>query len=195
MDFNIKTDKEINSLDSQLGYWLWNIAVSLAPYDTGNLRRAITMNKNSQTRIRIVYNAFNAIYLHYLEMGDGPVKKHKGYISELTVPAFIQEIIKYLKTGNASSIISLGKPMATLRESETGTMFYERKILKSLGREGTDITADDRRKLSQIRFRGLHDSNMQRAGGKAGNVRRLYRMRQNRLINEFYVDPQGYEDL
>lgn len=195
MDLNITTDQEISSLDSQLGFWLWNIAVSLAPYDTGNLRRAITMNKNSQTRIRIVYNAFNAIYLHYLEMGKGPVKKHKGYISELTVPAFIQEIIKYLKTGKASSIISLGKPMATLRESGTGAMFYEKKILKALGQKGTDITADDRRKLSQIRFRGLHGSNVQRAGGKAGKVRRLYRMRKNRLIDEFYVDPEDYEDL
>jgi len=89
MDFNIKTDKEINSLDSQLGYWLWNIAVSLAPYDTGNLRRAITMNKNSQTRIRIVYNAFNAIYLHYLEMGDGPVKNTRAiYPNSLFLPLF-----------------------------------------------------------------------------------------------------------
>ena len=72
MDFYIETDGNVTTMTPELGNWLWHIAIAYAPYDTGNLRRAITMSKNSPLRKQYIYNALNAIYLHYLEEGMGP---------------------------------------------------------------------------------------------------------------------------
>lgn len=191
MDFNITTDKDVDKLSSQLGYWLWNIAVSLAPYDTGNLRRAITLNSNTDTRKKFVYNAFNAVYLHYLEEGMGSVKKHKGFISERTVGAFVQEIITYLITGKQPIISS--PPVATLGISRHGAMFHENKILKSLNLSTMNITADDRRKLSQLKFRNITPANTMSAGGKQTDIRRLYKNNLNKDISHFWIDEKDYD--
>lgn len=192
MNITVNTDKNITSLTPQLGLRLWNIAVMFAPYDTGNLRRAITMNTNSATRKKIVYNALNAQYLHYLEMGEGSVKKHTGFISQTTVNSFILSIISYFMNGGDDGVI-FGKPVVTLRESRNGAMFSEKKILKSLDLGLESLTGDDRRKLSQIRYRGLMDSNLTRSGGQSVKLKRQYKMSQNKKIDMWYMDKEGYE--
>lgn len=192
MNFTVNTDKDIQVLSQQLGFTLWNIAVAFAPYDTGNLRSAITMNTNTATRKKIVYNALNAYYLHYLEMGDGSVKKHKGFISKDTASAFVIYLINYFKNGGDDGIF-FGKPRVKLRESEHGAMFSERRILKSLDLSMKPLTADDRRKLSQIRFRGLNDSNLEGFGGKKVKLLRQYQMSQNKHIDTWFMDRNDYE--
>lgn len=191
MDFNITTDVEIKELSNGLGYWLWNIAVSLAPYDTGNLRSAITLNANSSTRKKYVYNALNAHYLHYLEMGEGPITKHTGFISERTVSSFLMEIIAYIKTGKEPLITS--KPMVVLRESRHGAMFNERKILKRLKMNTDFLTGDDRKKLSQITFRSLMNSNQERIGGKLADISRTYKKSINKRIDMWFMDEKNIE--
>jgi len=191
MDLKITTDLDIDVLSSELGFWLWNIAVSLAPIDTGNLRRAITMNSNTDTRKLFVYNAFNAIYLHYLEEGMGSVKKYKDFIKRDTMQAFIQEVIYYFKTGKAGLIT--GKPVASLNISKNGAMFYEKKIMRALNMNQKQITADDRMMLSQLRYRGLVGSNKERIGGMKPVQRYLYRKKQNLSTEYFFVDTKDYD--
>lgn len=192
MDFNIQTNNNITTMSPALGMWLWNIAVSNAPMDTGNLRRAITMNKNSDTKKQYVYNALNAVYLHYLEEGMGPVKKHKGFISNKTVGDFIQELIYYFKTGKTGMITT--PPVATLTISKHGPMFYEKKIANSLGWSDRTLTADDRQKLSQIRYRALSNSNQSRVNGQKPTSRYLYRKGLNQRTNMWFMDLPNYEE-
>lgn len=187
MDFNINTSGKVTSMTPELGNWLWHIAIAYAPYDTGNLRRAITMNKNSSTRKQYIYNALNAIYLHYLEKGMGPVKKHKGFISNLTVGNMIQELIAYFKTGKTG--ILTFPPSATLTVSKQGPMFYERKMINALGWSKTQLTADDRKKLSQMRYHSLVTSKQARAVGKQQGSRYLYSRSLNQRANQSIIQP------
>lgn len=187
MDWRITTDVDIEKLSPDLAMWLWNIAVAIAPYDTGNLRRAITLNKASDTKITIKYNAFNALYLHYLEEGMGSVKKHTGFISDDTVMAFVSELIMYFRTGKPGLLVN--KPVTTLRLSSNTPMYHERKILSKLGYSVSDpVTADERREMSQIKYRKLTDSNRVGVGGKKTFVRRLYRRSMNRQIDASLLD-------
>ena len=190
MDFNITTDGKVTTLSPELGMWLWNVAVSNAPIDTGNLRRAITMTKNSPTKKQYVYNALNAVYLHYLEEGMGPVKKHKGFISQKTMGDFIQELISYFKTGKTGMITT--PPVATLTVSKHGHMFYERKMARALGWSDKQITADDRRKLSQIRYRGLAQSNKSKIYGEKPTSRYLYKKGMNQHTDMWFMDIPNY---
>jgi hypothetical protein len=192
MNFNVSTEKDINTLSPQLGMWLWNIAVSNSPIDTGNLRRAITMNTNSLTKKKYVYNAFNAIYLHYLEEGMGPVKKHKGFISEKTVGDFIQELIYYFKTGKTGMVTT--PPVATLSMSKNGPMFHERKISKFLDWSSKELSADDRQKLSQLRYRALNNSNRERISGRKPTSRYLYKKGMNQKADNWFIDMPIYEE-
>jgi len=133
MDFHIETDQEITELSSGLGYWLWNLAVVLAPYDTGNLRRSIVMSANSSNHKKYVYNTMNAFYLDYLERGVGNIKKYKGFIEERTVGRMVEEVIQ---------------------TSSNGAMFHEKTILKKLGvdLDDVEITGDDRKYLSRMKY-------------------------------------------
>lgn len=191
MNFAITTDLDIDGMSSELGFWLWNIAIAYAPYDTGNLRRAITMNSNTDTRKLFVYNAFNAIYLHYLEEGMGSVKKYKNFIKQDTMMAFIQEVMYYFKTGKTGSLT--GKPNINLKTSEQGAMFYEKKILKSLNMNNKVLTADDRMMLSKLRYRGLVGSNKTRIGGMKANTTYLYDKKSNLSTDYFFVDTKDYD--
>lgn len=187
MEWMITTDKSVDKFSKDLAMWLWNVAVVIAPYDTGNLRRAITLNKASDNKMAIQYNAFNALYLHYLEEGMGSVKKHKGFISEDTMMAFVSELIAYFKTGKPGLLVN--KPMTTLRVSGNTPMYHERKILHKLGFDTSmPVTADERKLMSQIKFRKMNQSNRMRIGGKKTYVRRLYRMSQNRQIDAAMLD-------
>jgi len=70
MEFYITVPEEVyekvNEFHIGVGYLMWNIAVMLAPYDTGNLRRSITMTKNGMSRINIRYNTMQANYIKFL---------------------------------------------------------------------------------------------------------------------------------
>ena len=77
-------DLKKNGFDSSYGYHLWNVAVMVAPYDTGNLRRSIKLSANSARKIKISYNLSQANYAKFLEDGLGPVKKYKGLITSET---------------------------------------------------------------------------------------------------------------
>ncbi len=178
MDFHVDTDLQIEVLNSALGYWLWNLAVVLAPYDTGNLRRSITMSANSDTHKKYVYNTMNAMYLDYLERGIGPIKKHMCFIEHKTVGRFVEEIIDYFKVGKN---ISLGKPTVTLQISKQGAMFYEKKILHRMGLDDMelDVTADDRKYMSRFEFGTKHRMKYEKnnvRGSERARVRRLYKM-------------------
>jgi hypothetical protein len=182
----------MKGFSKELAMWLWNIAVSLAPYDTGNLRRGITLNNSSNNKITVVYNAYTALYLHYLEEGMGSVKKHKGFISELTVGAFVQEIIFYIQTLKRPLIVS--KPMTTLRVSEQGAMFYEKRILNAIGFSKTSlITADDRQKLSNLRYMSKFNTGYQRVSGLKTDIRRIgFNKSQNLPIMHAFIDNRDY---
>jgi hypothetical protein len=187
MEWKITTNNEVDKFGKDLAMWLWNIAVVLAPYDTGNLRRAITLNKASDNKMSIKYNAFNALYLHYLEEGMGSVKKHKGFISEDTMMAFVGELIAYFKTGKPGLLVN--KPMTTLRLSTNTPMYHERKILTKLGYDtSSSVTADERQMMSQIKYNKLTQSNRVSVGGKKTYVRRLYRRSMNRQIDASLID-------
>ena len=171
------TELDINEMNTALGYWLWNMAVIIAPYDTGNLRRAISMRANSTTQKSIIYSYFNALYIKYLEAGQGPVKKYKGFISETTVGAFIQEIMAYFMTGKTGKLTS--QPKINLKKTETSAMFYEKTLMKRLKVSGSMLTADDRRYLSRFRFgtKGrLKDDRLATRGNQRVSIHREYKL-------------------
>ncbi len=178
MEFYVTTEYDLQYLSYDLGKSFWNIAVGLAPYDTGNLRRSITLNKNSATWKHIYYNAFNAMYLHYLEMGQGPVKKYKDFIGGNTVGAIIEELIYYIKSGGQITQSS-NTPKITLKKTETSAQFYEKAIMRKMKVAGDTITADDRRKMSRIRYgtqsRLQYEREVMR-GAMRARVEREYRM-------------------
>jgi hypothetical protein len=182
----------MNGFSKGLAMWLWNIAVAVAPYDTGNLRRAITLNNASNDKIKVAYNIYDAVYLHYLEEGMGPVKKHKGFIGDTTVNAFIRELLYYIKTGKQPLITS--KPMTSLRVSEHSPMFYERRILNAIGLKwAKTVTADDRMKLSNLRYMSLKETGFQTIRGLRTDTRKLgYATRDNLPIRHAFIDSKDY---
>ena len=151
MDFYIEITEDvyeqIKNLDQSLGMWFWNIAVMTAPYDTGNLRRAIALKKNTNKHIQIKYDTMKANYLHFLEMGIGPVKKHKGFIEDKTKLAITEQLIIYLKTGIKPLFTPV--PFVALRSSRN-PFPRERGLLRAAGMNSKVISANERMKISQI---------------------------------------------
>jgi len=152
MDFYITLTEEqfekVKNLDTSLGMWFWNMAVMISPYDTGNARRAITLTSNTSKRINIRYNLMQANYIKFLEEGVGPVKKYKGYISNRTRMAIVEELIFYLKTGQTPMFTTT--PFVLLRSSKN--VFHgERKYLSQADMHTNAITANARNKISKIR--------------------------------------------
>jgi hypothetical protein len=152
MDFYITlTDEQfekVKNLDTALGMWFWNMAVMISPYDTGNARRAITLNTNTSKKINIRYNITQANYIKFLEEGVGPVKKYKGYIKNRTRMAMVEELIFYLKTGQIPMFTST--PFVLLKSSKN--VFHgERKYLAKADMHTNAITANARNRISKIR--------------------------------------------
>ena len=152
MDFYVELSEEqyekVKNLDSSLGMWFWNMAVMLAPYDTGNLRRSITLVANTSKKINIRYNTMNANYIKFLEEGLGPVKKYKGFIENQTRIAIVEELIMYLKTGMKPMFTSA--PFVALRSSQS-VFRQEKPFLVKSNMKTSSITPNVRRKISQIR--------------------------------------------
>lgn len=152
MDFYITLTEEqfekVKNLDTSLGMWFWNMAVMIAPYDTGNSRRAITLNANTSKKINIRYNLTQANYIKFLEEGVGPVKKYKGYIGTRTRMALVEELIFYLKTGQTPMFTTA--PFVLLRSSRN-VFHQERKYLRQADMHTSSITARARNQISKIR--------------------------------------------
>lgn len=161
MDIWLSVDKEqydrIKDLDTHLGMILWNLAVMVAPIDTGNLRRAITLAKNNRKNIRIQYNLLNANYIKFLEYGYGPVKKHKGFISNLTVSIFIETIINFIKVGNIDKGLLSLPPLVVLNKAQS-VFNQEGKVAKMLNIGKRGLTANQRRQISRYRERVWQES-------------------------------------
>jgi len=152
MDFDITVTPEqfekIKNLDTSLGMWFWNMAVMVAPYDTGNSRKAITLTKNTSKKIQIRYNTTHANYIKFLEEGLGPVKKYKGYIGDITRLAITQELIFYLLTAQKPMFTST--PHVVLRSSKS-VFSQERKFLKQADMHTYAITQKARNTISKTR--------------------------------------------
>lgn len=190
MAITVYTNLDIETFTMELGYSLHNIAIISAPMDTGNLRRAIGLTTNTDKRKVITYNAFDAYYLDYLEKGLGPVKKYKGFISEMTISYFLNELVDYFVSGE---ITNGSKATITLERSKHGAMFSEKAFLKQMGYEDMNVTADDRRKLSQIYYRSKVGSNRTTSSLKGRpNVERLYKRSENKHMNLFYTGERIY---
>lgn len=161
MDIWLSVDKEqydrIKDLDTHLGMILWNLAVMVAPIDTGNLRRAISLAKNNRKNIRIQYNLLNANYIKFLEYGYGPVKKYKGFISNLTVSIFIETIINFIKVGNIDKGLLALPPLVVLNKAQS-VFNQEGKVAKMLNIGKRGLTANQRRQISRYRERVWQES-------------------------------------
>lgn len=146
-----------NGFDSSLGPYFHNIAVMCMAYDTGNARSAISLSKNTSRHIQINYNLLKANYIQFLEKGQGPVKKHKGIISVITVGSIAEQTIGWLLSGVSPTFTS--PPVVALRTSQykpfnvksTKTGLNERDMLKQAGMYDKSISAQARQEVSKIR--------------------------------------------
>ena len=152
MDFFIEVPEEIydkiKDFDSALGMWFWNIAVMIAPYDTGNLRRSITLTSNRSRRINIRYSLMRANYMKFLEEGMGPVKKHTQFIGTKTRLAIVEQLIIYLQTGRIP--LFTRTPYVSLRNTKS-VFPSEKAFLRSADMGTQTINPNVRRKISELR--------------------------------------------
>ncbi len=138
--------------DSALGYWFWNIAVMIAPEDTGNLRSAITLKTNKARKIRISYNTFIANYIQFLEEAQGPVKKYKDFIKKDTTEAIAEQLVSWIITGRRPLFARQGvKPFVKLSQSKYAPFSKERMFLKQANMNASIINAKARMQISKIR--------------------------------------------
>lgn len=136
------------NFEQGLGMALHNIAVMLAPYDTGNLRSAISVPISTQRKIVVDYNFMVANYIKFLELGEGNVKKHKGFISIDTHAAFVEVMTTYIQTGYIPPFKSA--PVVEMR-STSKIFSQEYDILKGIDRKSNEISPQVRRQISMIR--------------------------------------------
>jgi len=80
------------------------IAMSLAPYDTGNLRfNAIKRIVNPQG-FTVRYSLADAFYIYFLEEGTSKSLQHQGFIANRTVPAIANYLYQKYQTQNKKQI-------------------------------------------------------------------------------------------
>ena len=163
--YNFNKLKE-QGFDMALGYWFWNMAIMIAPMDTGNLRASILLKKNKPRRIRISYNTFKANYLKFLEEGQGSVKKYQDFIKKDTTEAIVEQLVSWIRTGKAPTYAIQGiKPFVVLQKSKQQPFSRERAFLKQANMNSNAITAKTRMKISQIREME-YTGNMKRSSGQ-----------------------------
>ena len=148
-----KFDKlQKKGFDSALGYWFWNIAILIAPIDTGNLRSAITLKANKERRIRISYNEFIANYVQFLEEGQGPVKKYQDFIKKDTTEVIAEQLVSWIITGKRPLYAKQGvKPIVQLSASKYKPFSMEKTLLKQANMNASVINARSRMEISKIR--------------------------------------------
>jgi len=185
MDFYITVSPEmyekVKNLDNSLGMWFWNMAVMIAPEDTGNLRSAITLNSNTSKKINIRYNTMKANYIKFLEEGVGPVKKYKGFIGIDTVNAITEQLIIYLTTGKKP--LFTRTPFVTLKSTKN-VFPKERAFLRQANMNVSNIDAKSRAKISQIRESAYRKSVGLKSSNISGRRVETNRIRANSGIGE-----------
>lgn len=192
MEMTITTSQVFfRGFNNNLANGIWNITVNEAPEDTGNLKRNISMLASTRKRTDVFYNAFNAPYLHYLEMGMGPIKKHKGYIEVKTIGSVFGLLIQYYKNG-LDGIYS--RPSISLNVSKNGPMFSEKKLLREMKQSMATLNADERMQLGRIYSRSVTDSNQRtsRRGMQVEISKRNYVQKQTRTFDLFYTNQKLY---
>lgn len=143
-------DLKKNGFDSSYGYHLWNVAVMVAPYDTGNLRRSIKLTSNSAKTIKISYDLAQANYAKFLEEGLGPVKKYKGFISKATYFLIYDQLVGLISSRENMPIYSL-RPIVALKTSKHQPFSWERRFLKGADVNSSRVDATNRQTISKIR--------------------------------------------
>ena len=201
MDFYIEIteDKYQKAMifDQSLGMWFWNMAVMIAPYDTGNLRRSITLKKNSVRNINIQYNTMRANYIKFLEEGIGPVKKHTGFIGVNTRLAIVEQLIMYLKTGKKP--LFTAQPYVALRNSKS-VFPSEKAFLRNADMNVSSINANTRRKISMIRETAYRREHGRKLSSFSGQKVLTGKMQQDKIkanskgistLHQMYIQAKG----
>jgi hypothetical protein len=149
MDFYLGTITDV-SKEYYMGHLgsinnsLWNVAVSNAPYKTGNLRLNIKKTNNGPNKVTYIYDDLEAAYVNFLEEGIGRNKRHVGFIEFRTVFSMVSELRSFFMTGQANFTAI---PSVVPRTDRVRN--YERKMMKSLGLSvDTRINASERATLS-----------------------------------------------
>ncbi len=156
--------------DMALGYWFWNMAVMIAPYDTGATRASILLKKNKPRNIRISYDTNKANWIKFLEEGQGPVKKYKDFIKKDTAEAIVEQLVSWIMTGKAPEYAIQGiKPFVVLRKSKNAPFSRERALLKQANMNANVITASSRMQISQIREIN-YNGTIQKSSGQSPSI-------------------------
>jgi hypothetical protein len=164
-NFIVYTD-DYKGFNQGLSNSLWNVAIQNAPYRTGNLRAQIKRIVNTQDEITLFYNSSLAIYLHFLEIGAGRVKRHKGFIENKTVPEIVYETIGFIQ--DPTNLSYSGIPSITLRTDMARG--YERKMLRSVGLDpNIRVNAFERATMSLVR-----DQNYRQMKGLPKNIENVF---------------------
>jgi len=195
MDFFIEVPEEMysnaESFDESLGMWFWNIAVMIAPYASGNLRRSITLASNNSKKINIRYSLMRANYMKFLEEGLGPVKKHTQFIGTKTRLAIVEQLIIHLTTRDNPMVTRT--PYVTLRNTK-GVFPSEKAFLRSANMGTQTINPNVRRKISQIREANYRKQNSLKVTNFSGKKVRTNKMRSTNgisILNTMYLEAKS----
>ena len=154
VDTNLKNFNKLKKqgFDMSLGYWFWNMAVMIAPYDTGATRASISLRNNKPRRIRISYDTSKTNYIKFLEDGVGPVKKYKDFIKKDTAEAIAEQLVSWIITGKAPAYAMQGiKPFVVLKSSINKPFSWEQTLMKQANMNTNSINAKTRTQISKIR--------------------------------------------
>ena len=146
-----------NGFPASLGQYAHNIAVMIMRYDTGNAKSAISLTHNSPKSFTIDYNLLKAKYVKFLDEGVGPVKKHKGIVSVLTVGAIAEEMVGWILSGTNPTFTS--PPVVALRQSKyrpfsaksSVTGLSEKNMLQYSSMNSNAISASARSEINKVR--------------------------------------------
>jgi hypothetical protein len=173
MSIDVETDLhqfeklQKQGFDMSLGYWFWNMAVMIAPYDTGATRSSIMLKKNKPKRIKISYDLSKAVHVKFLEEGVGPVKKYKDFIKKDTAESIAEQLVSWIITGKSPSYAMQGiKPFIVLKTSKHNPFSWEQTLLKQANMNTNSINAKTRSQISKIR-ETTHTGYIQRSSGKS----------------------------
>ncbi len=182
----------VEGFDSALGFWFWNIAVLITPYDTGAARSAISLRSNKPRKIRVSYDTFRALHIKFLEEGQGPVKKYKDFIKKDTTEAITEQLVSWIITGNRPAFARSGvRPFVKLKTSKYTPFSKERNLLKQANMNSNVITAKARMQISKIRELE-HSGIAQRATGRKVETTTSINYKRNNknisVLNQIYKD-------
>lgn len=152
MDIVVYTDELqtlLGGFPRQLAFQLWNSAIEVTPYDTGNARANVFLTRATEKQIVVTWNTFNANYVDFLEQGVGPVKKHKGFISQKAIEEFMIDLFLWIVTGTIEGG-SVQPPTVFTRQSKN-VFSWEKNHLSNVGFSERKITQRRRKMVSKIR--------------------------------------------